>query len=148
LFHALLGCGLHPSEPRHHARFSVDAADGQLRVRGDSLDHRMHLHFRAHVTSRAQRRSVFRSEEQVRQIIHQDLPQLEFPPGKPPTGRPSFHWRSRIIPLAVHELKSSIFEDSWIFPRGVSEFDSAYWLRQEELVWNDAGLVTCDVAPA
>ena len=54
----------------------------------------------------------------------------------------------RLIPLHVSHLESSVFADPQWFLDGAAEFDSAYWLRDEEVVWSKQASICCDIATA
>jgi hypothetical protein len=134
---------------RHHARFHIAASADQIDVRCDSDDRRMHMLLRARPMATPPAQSILRSKAQVFRLLRGDL-HLLHPPG--PASRGAAAGRllspSQLIPLQVERLEATFFRDPDRFAEGAVEFDSAYMIRDEEMVWSsDAG--TCrEVAAA
>ena len=133
----------------HHARFRVVESAESIDIRCDSDDHQMHVAMKARVDRNMCRQSVFRSTDQVLHLLQNELRSLGLTrrdPGGLSSSRPIR--TAQLIPLSVERLESSVFGDARKFPSGSVEFDSAYWLRDDELVWGDEGAICCDIATA
>lgn len=134
---------------QNHAQFRIRQESGAISIDCRSDDRSMHVAFRARPQRDPPDSSLFRSPEQLRQLLHEQLRYLDLLPS---TDRPKAAAgegvRRHLIPLRVEHLQSSYFDDTERFPAGAAEFDSAYWLRSEEVVWLGAGRLCCDIAPA
>ncbi len=133
----------------HHARFCVVESPDAIDICCDSDDLQVHVAMKARVARSICRQSVFRSTDQVLHQLQHELRCLGLTrrdTGNLSSSRPTR--RSQLIPLSVERLESSIFSDAQQFPSGSVEFDSAFWLRDDELVWSDEEAICCDVATA
>ncbi len=144
---ALLGRGWR--QRQHHARFRIIESGGSVSFQGDSDDRSMHVAFSAQPQQNLVHRSVFPAKEQLLQMLRDDLRCIRL------TGRverrgdsQSAGGQLQMVPLRVERLESSLFADPQRFPDGAAEFDSAYCLRDKEVVWSEQGAVCCDIAPA
>ncbi|MFW6168916.1 MAG: hypothetical protein ACODAD_00400 [Planctomycetota bacterium] len=136
----------------HHAHFEIADSPESIRVRGDSDDQLMHVKMTGTPRRTLSPRSIFHSKDQLRQILQEDLRSLRL------TGPACYRsgltaptiWRSQLVPLKVTEIESSVFQDPERFLGGAAEFDSAYWLRDDEAAWSEQGegAVCCDIATA
>ncbi|MHB0957569.1 MAG: hypothetical protein ACYC0X_26110 [Pirellulaceae bacterium] len=133
----------------HHARFRVVEERESLELVGDSDDRAMHLSLRAHVVRNLPHGSIFRTPGQAMEFLRACAGELDLTLGgavemdTSETGR-----RLRLQPLKVERLESSIFEN---LRRGALErveFDSAYWVRDDEFAWAAEGTLCCDIATA
>lgn len=133
----------------HHARFEVQESPEMIDIECDSDDRRSHVAIQAHLDRKICRQSVFHSTDQVLHLLQSELRSLGLTrcDGSGSSRRRSIR-QSQLIPLRVDRLESSLFEDQQRFPAGSVQFDSAYWLRDDELVWSDDGTLRCDVATA
>ncbi len=135
--------------PHYHARFRVVESPESIDICGDSDDRQMHVAVQARLTRGMRRESMFRSTDQVLRLLQNELRGLGLiHRDRGGSAEPRLALRCEVIPLRVDRLESSFFGDSTWFPRGTVEFDSAYWLRDVELVWSDARAACCDVATA
>lgn len=133
----------------HHACFRIVESAESITVQCDSDDHVVHVSLSAQPQRNLSQRSVFRSKDQLLQILQNDLRCVRLTrcrQRRPPAGRAIC--RSQLIPLSVRHIESSVFKNPQWFPDGAAEFDSAYWLRDDELVWNEQRAVCCDIATA
>ena len=93
--------------------------------------------------------SMFLSKDQVLEMLQDDLRATGLIPKR---RRGNANGRSicqsQLIPLHVTQLQSSVFADPQRFPDDAAQFDSAYWLREDEVVWSEQGTVCCDIATA
>ncbi len=133
----------------HHARFRVSESAESIDIRCDSDDRQVHLAMKAHLDRQICRQSVFRSTDQVLHLLRNELRCLGLV-HRDSDDAASARTRGQphLIPLSVEQLESSVFGDREKFPSGAVEFDSAYWLRDDELVWSDHGAICCDAATA
>jgi len=136
-------------QPHHHARVRFVESPDSINIQCDSDDRLMHVAIRAQPRQCPSHLSVFPSRGQLLRMLCEDLPGLRL------AGR-SGRYRSanrssselQMVPLQVEHLESSLFDDPQRFPGGAAEFDSAYSLRDTEVVWSEQGAVCCDIATA
>lgn len=130
---------------RHYARFQWRERGDGIDLSGDSADRSMHVALQADLVPAHPEGSVFRSADQARQCLWEPLVSLGLIEGA--VGSP----RSlplRFQPLKVRLMEASLMERLAQDARSQLEFDSAFWLRDDELVWAGAGTLCCDVATA
>lgn len=147
-WNAWVGRGWHWGRRHHHARVEICDSTESIRVRCDSDDHAMHLAFCARPRRDASRASVFQAKDRLLQMLQHDLRGV-LPlrnRGSRTAGRRLC--QSQLIPLRIEQLESSLFDDADHFADGAAEFDSAYWLRDDEVVWSGSGSLCCDIATA
>ena len=133
----------------HHACFRITETPDSIAVECDSDDQVVHVAIKARPERRLSRRSVFQSKDQLLQILHDDLKFVRLTRDRQRRGGSErIICRSQLMPLKVQHIESSVFGDPRWFREGAAEFDSAYQLRDDELVWNEHAAVCCDVATA
>lgn len=130
---------------RHHARFQVHERGNGVDLSGDSDDRAMHVALQADLVPVHPEGSIFRSADQARQCLWEPLAALGLAEGAVGSARAV---PVRFQPLKVRLVEASVFERLAHDARNQLEFDSAYWLREDELVWAGAGTLCCDVATA
>lgn len=134
---------------QQHARFRVVETREAIELVGDSDDRRMHLALKGRVTRWLPRQSVFGSVAQAHDFVRLDLEDLGLigpETGSGGAGRGAR--RSRLQPLALERVEASWFDDSPLATAGALEFDSAFWVRDDELAWSPHAAFCCDVATA
>jgi hypothetical protein len=147
--HAILRTPRRFRQRQHHAQFRIRQDAGAISIDCSSDDRSMHVALSARPQRYPPASSLFRSPEQLRQFLHEELQYLDLLPSSDrPKGAAGVGVRRHLIPLQVEHLHASFFDDIERFPAGAAEFDSAYWLRTEEIAWQGAGRVCCDIAPA
>jgi hypothetical protein len=135
--------------PYHHARFRVVEGCESLELVGDSDDRAMHLSLQAQVVRSMPAGSMFRTPAQATECLRECAGGLGLAPGGAASVEaPGTRRRLRFQPLKVERLESSIFEDLMRGAPGLVEFDSAYWVREDEFAWAAEGTLCCDVATA
>ncbi len=138
-----------PRRRGHHARFQLVSLPGRVTARWDSDDRHVHVAIDAEPEPHLTPNSMFGSKAQLLQLLRDDLRGLRLVPPPQRLGRTrAAACESQLVPLHVTRLESSVFEDATLFPEGAAVFDSAFCLREEELVWSQAEAVCCDGAPA
>ena len=130
---------------RHHARFHVTERGDGVDLSGDSDDRSMHVALQADLVPAHPEGSIFRSAEQARQCLWEPMVSLGLAGGSIGAARSA---QVRFQPLKARMVEASVFERLARDARGQIEFDSAYWLRDDELVWTGEGTLCCDVATA
>jgi hypothetical protein len=134
---------------RYHARFRIVSSFRRVVVECDSDDRQIHVAVAGQPQPLLATRSWFGSTNQLMQLLRSDLFGLRLLPDAsrhlPTPGSPH---AAQLIPLQIQRLESSLFEDSPWFPRGTAVFDSAYWVRADELVWGRQEAFCGDAAPA
>ncbi|MGM0487609.1 MAG: hypothetical protein ACQESR_12730 [Planctomycetota bacterium] len=134
----------------HHAHFEIADSAESIRVRCVSDDQVMRLKMTAVPRRTLSPRSIFHSKDQLREVLQEDL--RSFRLTRPARRRRGLTTpticRSQVVPLQVTEIESSVFRDPERLLGGAAEFDSAYWLREEEVVWSEQMAVCCDIATA
>jgi hypothetical protein len=85
--------------------------------------------------------SIFRSADQARLCLWESAKTLGLVTGASPS-------QVRFQPLKARLVESSVFERMDREAAGRVEFDSAYWLRDDELAWAGEGTLCCDAATA
>jgi hypothetical protein len=147
-WNAWVGRGWYGGRRHHHARVDVAHAVDAIQVRCESDDHAMRFVLDARPQRDADRLSAFASKDLVMQILRHDLREVSLlRQMRPGSGRRSM-CQTQLVPLGVEQLESSFFDDPQLFGRGAAQFDSAYWLRDEEVVWSEQGSLCCDIATA
>jgi hypothetical protein len=133
----------------HHARFEMEQASGAFCIDCDSDDRCMHVSLRAQPQRHLVQPSLFGTKDQLLELLHSDFARLRLVrKSRVASGSRRRTYRCQLIPLLVRHLESSLFGDSDAFPPGAAEFDSGFWLREEEFVWSEENAVCCDIAPA
>ena len=138
-------CGWRWRSRRHHARVRIIESPELIRVECNSDDQMMHVAIDAQPRQDADLRSVFRPKHQLMRILLDDMRGLPFVARRPRRDanlQSDCHFR--LVPLQVENLESSVFTDPARFPDGAAEYDSAYWLRDDEVVWSEQGAVCFD----
>ncbi len=105
----------------------------------------MHVALQADLVPAHPEGSIFRSAEQARQCLWEPMVSLGLAGGSIGAARSA---QVRFQPLKARMVEASVFERLARDARGQIEFDSAYWLRDDELVWSGEGTLCCDVATA
>ena len=142
------GHGIQRSK-QHHARFRVSESKDSIELVSDSDDHAMHLAFKARIDRSIPRTSFFRSSQQAYELLRESLVALGLTPREVEVmGEPRAIRRSRLHPLIMERLESSVFSDARFTSAEAVQFDSAFWLRDDEFAWSGQGALCCDVATA
>jgi hypothetical protein len=122
---------------------------GMIRIDCESDDRTTRVAMQARPHSSPPRGSLFQSPQQVLQVLPDELQGKRLATNvSRATTVERDGYQPRLVPLQVDQLQSSIFEDPRCFPTGTAEFDSAYWLRREELARHHATELCWDIAPA
>lgn len=130
---------------RHHARFQVTERGNGIDLLGDSDDRAMHVALKADLVPVHPEGSLFRSTDQARQCLWEPLTALGLTGESPGPGGTA---QVRFQPLKARLVEASVFEGLAREAGTRVEFDSAYWLRDDELSWAGQGTLCCDVATA
>ena len=128
----------------HHARFTVEETADRFAVALRSDDGATGMSVRGRRTDRWPASSIFRSLQEASAFFQAGSL------GYSATSDPSryqglelrcVHWR--VEPLEVEEVRSSVFEDESLFPRGSIEFDCALLMRGIEHEWHGRDDLCC-----
>jgi hypothetical protein len=128
----------------HHARFTVEETVDRFTVALRSNDGTTGMSVRGRRTDRWPASSNFRSLEEASAFFQAGSL------GYSATSDPSryqglelrcVHWR--VEPLEVEEVRSSVFDDESLFPKGSIEFDCALLMRGIEHEWHGRDDLCC-----
>ena len=134
---------------QQHARFRVAETREAIECVGESDDDRMRLAIKGRLVRWLPRHSLFASAAQALDLLRHDLEDLGLAlPDAPLGGGRRGTRRCRLQPLALDRLESSWFGDSPLATGGALQWDSGFWIRDEELVWSQHAAFCCDVATA
>jgi hypothetical protein len=140
---ALVGGRLFPGV-HHHATFTVEEAADRYAVALRSDDGATSMSVRGRRTDRWPDSSVFRSLDEASAFFQAGS--LGYSATRDPARFQGLelrcaHWR--VEPLEVEEVRSSLFDDESIFPRGSIGFDCALLMRGIAHEWHGRDDLCC-----
>jgi hypothetical protein len=130
---------------QHHARFRVRETASQFEVAIESDDRRTSMAVKAELAHEWPRGSIFDSLADASAFFQAGS--LGYSPAADSSPFQAMeltcrNWR--VEPLVVHDVRSSLFDDQWLFPPGSVEFDCALLMRGIEHQWRGRGdLLSC-----
>jgi len=128
----------------HHADFVVNESDGRFEVALRSDDKVTDMAVSARVAERLPGSSVFRSLHEASEFFQAGS--LGYSVTSDPRRFEGLELRCerwRVEPLDVERVRSSVFDDESVFPKGSIEFDCALLMRGIEHEWHGRGEQCC-----
>ncbi len=128
----------------HHARFTVEETPDRFAVALRSDDGATEMSVRGRRTDRWPASSIFRSLEEASAFFQAGS--LGYSATSDPSRHQGLELRCvdwRVEPLDVEEVRSSVFEDESLFPKGSIEFDCALLMRGIEHEWHGRDDLCC-----
>jgi len=141
---ALLGGRMFPGV-HHHAAFEIHETDDRYRVEVTSDDGEVSLHVDGSVAEALPGGSVFDSVAEVSDFFEKDS--LGYSATRKADKFDGLELHSHnwsVIPLQVHAVRSSFFEDVESFPVGSVEFDHALLMREIHHEWRGQAILTAE----
>ncbi|MCE9606989.1 MAG: DUF2071 domain-containing protein [Planctomycetia bacterium] len=139
----LLGGRLFPGF-HHHARFDVEETTERYSLKMTSDDGVTNLAVRGHIAPALPSGSVFTSlDEASRFFAAGSLGYSPTPDGKTFQGLELRCDGWHVEPLAVEEVRSSVFDDPTIFQPGSITFDHALLMRNIQHAWHEQEDLCC-----
>jgi hypothetical protein len=139
---ACAGGRLFPGE-QHRARFTVQEEADRFYVALVSEDHEMALSVRARIADGFPADSVFRDLEAASEFFRRGA--VGYSPGA--AGKlESMELRCQtwdVEPLAVEDVRSSVYDDPALFPPGSIRFDNALLMRGMRHEWRSGADLRC-----
>jgi len=131
-----------------HARFEVEETTERYSLRMTSDDGVTQLAVRAQISPKLTAGSIFESvDESSRFFAAGSLGYSPTPDGRAFQGLEMRCDNWKVAPLAVDEVRSSVFDDPSLFPPGSITFDHALLMRDIEHAWVEQQDMCCAVQP-
>ncbi len=131
--------GLH-----HHARFDVREAGQRYEIDVTSDDGEVEISVAGEVARESMSGSVFESLTEASAFF--EAGSIGYSPAREAGRYEGLELRCRswrVTPLEMQQVRSSVFDNEEMFPKGTAEFDCALLMRGVEHEWHERGCLDC-----